>query len=112
MADNCVFCKIINGEIPGKKLYEDDKMIIIRDLYPRAKIHLLMIPKEHYADIVSLDENTAKTLGECLLKLKDLQELLGISDGFRLIINRGELVGQSVFHLHIHILAGEILGGF
>ncbi|MDR1939723.1 MAG: HIT domain-containing protein [Clostridiales bacterium] len=109
---NCVFCKIIDGLIPSERLYEDDKMIIIRDIQPKAKIHLLMIPKEHYKDITSLDQRTAEDLGLCLLKLKELSPVLGIDGGFRLIINRGERAGQTVFHLHIHILAGGGLIGF
>ncbi|MDR2047682.1 MAG: histidine triad nucleotide-binding protein [Clostridiales bacterium] len=112
MEKDCVFCKIINGEIPAKRLYEDEKMIIIRDINPKAETHLLLIPKEHYADVASLNERTAADLGQCLLKLRELQDVLGIGGGFRLIVNKGVRAGQTVFHLHIHILAGRRIPGF
>lgn len=104
---DCIFCKIIAGEIPARRLYEDRDMIIIRDINPRAKIHLLLIPKEHYSDVASLSAESAAVLGRCLLKLGELQKELGIEDGFRLVVNKGAKAGQSVFHLHIHILAGQ-----
>ncbi|MDR3262735.1 MAG: histidine triad nucleotide-binding protein [Clostridiales bacterium] len=110
--ENCIFCKIIGGVIPSERLYEDDKMIIIKDIAPKAETHLLMIPKKHYSDITGLDVTTASELGECLLKLQEISRKLGFSDGFRLIINKGEKAGQTVFHLHIHILAGDNLTGF
>jgi histidine triad (HIT) family protein len=87
-------------------------MIVIRDISPKAKVHILMIPKEHYADITCLDEKRAADLAECLLKLNGLQERLGISKGFRLVVNRGASAGQTVFHLHIHILSGSKMPGF
>lgn len=105
----CVFCKIINNEIPSKKLYEDDKMIVINDLNPQAKNHYLMIPKEHFADVTEMNENQARMLGECLYTLGTLVDDLGLKDGFRLVSNKGENGCQSVPHLHIHILGGEKL---
>lgn len=106
----CVFCKIINNEIPSKRVYEDDKMIIINDLNPQAKHHYLMIPKEHYENICEMNENQAKVLGECLYKLGTLANDLGLDDGFRIVSNKGLNGCQSVPHLHIHVLGGEKLG--
>ncbi|MDR3292681.1 MAG: histidine triad nucleotide-binding protein [Clostridiales bacterium] len=109
---NCIFCKIAAGEIPSQKLYEDDKFFVIRDINPKKKIHLLLIPKEHYADITSLTESTASDLGTILKTLKEIAPILGIEDGFRLVVNRGALAGQTVFHLHIHVLGGEEMTDF
>lgn len=105
----CVFCKIINNEIPSKRVFEDDNMIIINDLNPQAKRHYLMIPKVHFADITEMNENQGKLLGECLYKLGTITESLGLEDGFRLVSNKGENGCQSVPHLHIHVLGGEKL---
>lgn len=106
---NCIFCKIIKGEIPSTKLYEDDDMIIIKDINPQADIHLLLIPKEHYANIMEMTDEQAQTLGKCLKKFSTLADGLGFKDGFRLISNKGKHACQSVEHLHIHILGGNQL---
>lgn len=104
--ENCIFCKIIAGEIPSERVYEDEKMIIIKDIHPQAPVHLLMIPKTHYKDVTELDEQTAETLGECFLTLGRHIDEFGLKDGFRLIVNKGEAAGQTVWHLHVHILGG------
>lgn len=105
----CVFCKIISGEIPSAKMFENDDMIIIKDLNPQAKIHYLLIPKEHYANIIEMTDEQALTLGRCIKTLSTLTDELGLSDGFRLVSNKGANGCQSVEHLHIHILGGEKL---
>lgn len=107
--NNCIFCKIVAGEIPSKKFYEDDDMIIIADLNPQASKHYLMIPKNHYADVTEMTEEDAITLGKCLKKVGSLADELGLKDGFRLVSNKGENGCQSVKHLHVHILGGEKL---
>jgi histidine triad (HIT) family protein len=104
--ENCLFCKIVRGEIPSAKVYEDDNMIIIKDIAPQAPIHLLLIPKEHYGNIVEMTETQASTLSKCLKKLGTLVNDLGLQDGFRLVSNKGANGCQSVDHLHIHILGG------
>ncbi len=104
--DNCIFCKIVNGDIPSTKVYEDDDMIIIKDLNPQAPVHLLLIPKEHYANIIEMTDSQAQTLAKCLKKLSTLTDELGLQNGFRLVSNKGEDGCQSVGHLHIHILGG------
>ena len=105
----CVFCKIIKGEIPSDKLYEDENVIIIKDINPEAKIHLLMIPKEHFANIAEMNEKQSIAMAAAFRKLATLTDDLGLKDGFRLISNKGKDACQSVEHLHIHILGGEQL---
>ena len=107
--DNCIFCKIAKGDIPSAKVYADEDMIIIKDLNPQAPVHLLLIPKEHYANIVEMSDKQAQTLAKCLKKLSTLTDKLGLQNGFRLVSNKGEDGCQSVGHLHIHILGGRKL---
>ena len=108
--DDCLFCKMVKGEIPCTKLYEDDDMIVIKDINPQPKIHYLMIPKEHYADVTELTEVRAQKLGKMLMKTaKIATDTLKMTDGFRLVNNKGQIGCQSVKHLHVHILGGEQL---
>lgn len=107
--DNCIFCKIVKGDIPSAKVYEDEDMIIIKDLNPQAPVHLLLIPKKHYANIVEMSDAQAQTLAKCLKKLSTLTDKLGLQNGFRLVSNKGDDGCQSVNHLHIHILGGTKL---
>lgn len=107
--ENCIFCKIANGEIPSTKLYEDDDMVIIKDLAPQAPVHLLLIPKKHYANIIEMSDVDAQTLAKCVKKLSTLVDELGLQNGFRLVSNKGADGCQSVEHLHIHILGGAKL---
>lgn len=107
--ENCIFCKIADGTIPSTKLYEDENMIIIKDLNPQAPVHLLLIPKEHYANIIEMSDAEAQTLAKCVKKLSTLTKELGLENGFRLVSNKGEDGCQSVNHLHIHILGGKKL---
>ncbi len=107
--DDCVFCKIIRGEIPSVKVYEDDDMVIVKDIAPQAPVHLLLLPKEHYANIIEMSDAQAATLARCLKKLSAMTEQLGLKDGFRLVSNKGKHACQSVEHLHVHILGGAQL---
>lgn len=107
--ENCIFCKIANGEIPSTKLYEDDDMVIIKDLNPQAPVHLLLIPKKHYANIIEMSNDDAQTLAKCVKKLSTITNELGLENGFRLVSNKGEDGCQSVNHLHIHVLGGKKL---
>ena len=107
--DKCVFCEIINGKIPAEKLYEDDTCIIIKDISPKAKIHLLLIPKSHYARLEEASVSEAMELSFMLNKLASLKDSLGLEKGYRIIINQGENGGQEVQHLHIHVMGGEKL---
>lgn len=105
----CIFCRIINKEIPATIIYEDDNMIIINDINPQAKIHMLLIPKEHYANIMEMSEEQSIKLAASIKKLSTMTEKLGLSQGFRLISNCGADARQSVEHLHIHIIGGQEL---
>ena len=107
--DNCIFCKIAKGEIPANKAYEDENMVIIHDLNPQAPVHLLLIPKDHYANVCEMNDEQALALAKCVKKLSTLVDELGLQDGFRLVSNKGENGCQSVQHLHIHILGGRKL---
>lgn len=110
--ENCIFCKIIAGEIPSPRFYEDEEMIIIKDIEPKAKLHYLCIPKTHFALLSEMDEERAMIVKRCFEKIPKLAKELGLEDGYRIIINQGENGGQTVKHLHIHLLGGEVLGGF
>lgn len=106
----CVFCDIISGKIPTNCVYQDEDMMIIKDLNPQAKVHLLLLPKEHYANIVEMTDRQAGTLAKCVKKVSTMVDELGLTDGFRLVSNKGKYGCQSVEHLHVHILGGEQLG--
>ncbi|WP_303815221.1 histidine triad nucleotide-binding protein [Acidaminococcus timonensis] len=107
MAD-CVFCKIISGEIPSKRVYEDDKVIVINDLNPGAPVHVLVIPKEHTENILTASPDILVHVKKIL---PDLVKKLGLEEhGFRVVVNTGDWGGQSVPHLHFHILGGKELG--
>ena len=108
--ENCIFCKIIAGEIPSNKVYEDEDMLVFRDINPQAKVHCLCVPKSHFATLSEMNEQQAEIVKKCLVKIPAIAAGLGLSDGYRLIINQGKDAGQTVFHLHIHILGGEDLG--
>lgn len=105
----CVFCMIRDGEIPSEKVYEDESMFIIKDIDPKAEKHYLMIPRRHFKLLSEMTTADSQMLGACLKKLPELSEKLGLGGGYRLIINQGDDAGQTVFHLHIHILAGQKL---
>lgn len=105
----CIFCEIIKGNIKSEILYEDEKFIVIKDIEPKAKYHYLAIPKNHYKLLAEQSENEAIDLGYILNKIPTLTNLLHLENGYRLIINQGDDAGQTVHHLHIHILAGEKL---
>ena len=108
--ENCLFCKIIKGDIPATKMYEDDNMIIIKDIDPKAKNHFLCIPKSHFKLLKDMTEEQSQMLKECFNKIPTLEKELGLENGYRLVINQGEDAGQTVFHLHIHILSGQKMG--
>lgn len=105
--ENCIFCKIIKGDIPSTKLYEDQNMIIIKDIAPQAPVHYLMIPKVHFKTVDEMSTEQGELLGKCFYTLGTLKEKLGLSAGYRLIMNQGADACQTVPHLHVHILAGK-----
>lgn len=109
MEDNCIFCSILKGIIPSTKLFEDENMLIIKDINPIAPIHNIAIVKGHYARLNEQSDEQNKILGQCLQKIGLIKGDLGLSQGFRVIINQDKFGGQSVEHLHIHILGGKEL---
>ncbi len=108
--NNCLFCKIISGEIPSSKVYEDEYMLAFRDIAPQAKIHVLCVPKSHFSTLEEMDSKQAELLSKCMAELPKIAKLAGITNGYRIIINQGKDAGQTVFHLHIHILGGQDMG--
>ena len=103
--ENCLFCRIASGEIPSSKVYEDERVLAFRDIDPQAPTHVLLIPKEHFANILEADGETMAYLHSTV---KKLVKELGIDEtGFRVVINTGEDGQQTVKHLHIHILGGR-----
>ena len=110
--ENCVFCKIIQGDIPSPRLYEDEKMIVIRDIEPKAKLHYLCLPKAHFALLADMDEEKAELVKHIFATIPTLEKQLGLENGYRVIINQGENGGQTVPHLHVHLLGGEKLSDF
>ena len=107
---DCLFCKIIDGEIPSKKVYEDDKMLVFKDIEPKAKVHLLAICKDHFKLLSEMDWERAELVKYMLTKIPEIAKANGCENGYRLVINQGDDAGQTVFHLHIHILGGQTLG--
>lgn len=105
---DCVFCKIVSGEIPSKRVYEDDQVIVINDLNPGAPVHVLVIPKEHTENILTA---SPEILVHVKKVLAEIVKKLGIAEkGFRVVVNTGVEGGQTVPHLHFHILGGKELG--
>ena len=109
---DCLFCKIIAGDIPSSKVYEDELVFVFKDINPKASVHLLVIPKIHIDSLDELKAEHQTLITHMMLKLPDLARSQGLEDGFRTIINTGPGGGQEVGHLHIHILGGKILPGF
>ena len=102
-----IFDKIISRELPAEIIYEDEQCLAFKDVNPQAPVHVLIIPKKSIAKVSDADLDDQNTLGYLLLKASEVAEQLGVGDAFRLVINNGEDAGQSVFHLHIHLLAGR-----
>ena len=104
---DCLFCKFISGEIPVNKVFENDDMIIIRDIAPQAKNHYLAIIKSHFKYLAEMTDKDAVMLKNIFQKIPELSSLLGLENGYRIVINQGDDAGQTVPHLHIHILCGQ-----
>ena len=107
---DCIFCKIIAGENPSKKIYEDNEMLAFHDVHPQAPVHFLLIPKQHIKSLLDTEPEDAALLGRLLAKAQELAKELGCEDnGARFVINAKRHGGQTVDHLHIHILGGRFL---
>lgn len=106
---DCLFCKIVAGEIPSKKVYEDDDVLAFHDINPAAPVHFMIIPKQHVASLNECNETHAAMLSKILLLAPKLAKEQGLNDGFKTAINTGKGGGQLVFHLHVHVLGGNKL---
>jgi histidine triad (HIT) family protein len=103
---NCLFCKIVRGEIPSQKVYEDDDVLAFRDIRPLAPVHFMLVPKEHVASLYEAGMAQHRALGKMLALAGELARKEGASDGFRTIINTGRVGNQEVYHLHMHVIGG------
>ncbi|WP_077075425.1 histidine triad nucleotide-binding protein [Aedoeadaptatus urinae] len=106
---DCLFCKIIEGEIPSQCLYEDDKIYVFKDIDPQAPVHFLVIPKKHIDSLDTVDDEDGELIGYVFKKIRDLAKEQGLKDGYRVVNNIGEDGGQSVKHMHFHVLGGRSL---
>lgn len=110
---DCIFCKIVNHEIPSAVVYEDDDLIAFKDIHPLAKVHILLVPKKHIATTADLTEEDAALVGKVYLVAKKIAEEKGLAEnGYRIVNNCKSDGGQEVFHIHFHLLGGEKLGLF
>ncbi|MCC9598779.1 MULTISPECIES: histidine triad nucleotide-binding protein [unclassified Rubrivivax] len=103
---NCIFCKIAAGQIPAKKVYEDDELLVFHDINPWAPVHVLVIPKEHVATLADTGPEHEALLGRMLALAPKLMRELGVTNGFRVVVNNGPDGGQEVYHLHMHVMGG------
>lgn len=105
--ENCLFCKIINGEIPSKKAYEDDTVLAFFDIDPQAPVHILIIPKQHIASAACIGSENSDVVAHIFEVAAKLAEEYGLKDGFRIVTNCGDSAGQTVKHLHFHLMGGR-----
>ncbi|HEY6936368.1 MAG TPA: histidine triad nucleotide-binding protein [Terriglobales bacterium] len=106
---DCIFCRIIRGEAPAKKVYEDERAFVFEDINPQAPTHVLIIPKKHIVGLKEAQAEDAEIIGYLHLVAAQIARQRGIEDGYRTVFNVGPRAGQSVFHLHLHLLGGRIL---
>jgi len=102
----CIFCKIVSGQIPARKAYEDEELLVFHDIHPWAPVHLLIIPKLHIATLADAGPEHAPLLGRMLALAPRMMKELGVTNGFRTVVNTGPDGGQEVYHLHMHVFGG------
>jgi len=107
VSQDCIFCKIIAGDIPATLLYEDEDVIAFNDISPQAPTHILVIPRRHITGPGALTKADQALIGKLVIKGTELAEEVGLDNGFRLVMNNGESAGQTVFHLHLHVMGGR-----
>ena len=109
--EDCLFCKIVKGEVPSTKIYEDEEILAFKDINPAAPIHILVIPKKHIASLAQLDKEDEAIVGKIYGVINQIAEEQGVKEkGYRVIVNCGKDGGQEVMHLHFHLLAGKQFG--
>ncbi len=106
---DCIFCRIVRREAPARIIYQDDDVTAFHDARPQAPVHVLIVPNRHIVGVAQVEAEDAPLLGKLLVVARRLAEELGVTDGYRLVVNSGPLSGQSVFHLHVHLLGGRLL---
>jgi histidine triad (HIT) family protein len=104
---DCVFCRIAKGELPSRKIYEDEEVLAFHDIHPAAPVHFMIVPKTHVASLADCGAEHAQLLGRIMLLAPKLAKEQGLNDGFKTVINTGRGGGQMVFHLHVHVLGGD-----
>ena len=107
--ENCLFCKIINGEIPTNKVYEDDEILAFKDINPKAPVHILVIPKKHISSAKEIEEEDETLIGKMFTVINKIAKEFDLENGYRVVNNCGEDGGQEVMHLHFHLLGGKKL---
>lgn len=107
---DCLFCKIINGEIPSNKVYEDGQVFAFRDIEPQAPTHILIIPKQHIKSAAEIDESNSAVVAHIFEVAAKIAKQEGLDDGFRIVNNCGDIAGQTVKHLHFHLMGGREFG--
>jgi diadenosine tetraphosphate (Ap4A) HIT family hydrolase len=106
--ESCIFCKIIRNEIPSKKVFEDERLLVVEDISPQAPLHLLLIPKRHFVNCLDMSGEDEALIGYVFNKAGEIARQRGVAEsGFRLVQNNGAGAGQSVFHIHFHLLGGR-----
>ncbi|MEE0872195.1 MAG: histidine triad nucleotide-binding protein [Ruminococcus sp.] len=109
--DNCIFCKIVDGSIPSKKVYEDELIVAFYDLEPQAPVHVLVVPKQHISCADEIDESNSSVVAHIFTKIPQIAKTLGLENGYRIVNNCGSDGCQSVKHIHFHLLGGTQLNG-
>jgi histidine triad (HIT) family protein len=106
-AETCIFCKIVKGDIPSRKIFEDKDLLAFHDVHPQAPIHFMVIPKAHVASLAEVSDAHQAVLGKMMVLIPRIAKEQGLSQGFRIISNSGAIAGQEVFHLHVHVVGGN-----
>lgn len=103
----CLFCKIVNGEIPSEKVYEDDEILAFKDINPQAPIHILVIPKKHISSALQIEEEDKELIGKIFIAIKKIANQFNLENGYKILNNCGVEGGQEVMHIHFHLLGGK-----
>lgn len=108
---DCIFCKILDGDIPSNRVYEDEHCVAFHDVQPAAPVHLLVIPRKHISSLDALTPQDQELMGHIMTRIPEIARNQGLDQGYRTVVNTGEQGGQTVFHIHFHILGGRQMTG-